>query len=334
MALDLVIYPRENSEPKALPLSVLLGDQLKFGCYDKVWRLAVGELGHRQFVAYDPACIGRGFTLKWQPGQENGIAMRLLMPASRQELRTYFDTALRVMAFWQSDCLYVNGSKVHTASFEAGFERLADYNNELIHKMTSRILSGQRPPTTLVCALYPLTIGPQDAQGIDPDPEQFGIWLHAHQKDYPYYASPRYFRRKGQIAARYNVNEDILSVVPAIPAVPYGTIDRQTGKQLECHDFGVYLISSTLGGAIAELDYDTFLARLPRPLYSRFDENTLLLQPLSLQVLEQMAGIMPEQLLRPEPEETGTIAQEQTQPANTMNETGVIPIPKDPDQTA
>ena len=85
MSVDLTIT-QKGLFPKTLPLSVILGDRLRYGSYDAAWRLEQGKLAEGEFIAYLPDAIGRGFSVTWSDREKHRVELRLLSPTALRSL--------------------------------------------------------------------------------------------------------------------------------------------------------------------------------------------------------------------------------------------------------
>ena len=82
MAIDILIKQKWFGN-KTMPLEVILGDDLHYGNFIND-QLTVGELGESEFIASNPECIGRGFSVTWNPTEKKSINLRLPLPSTKK----------------------------------------------------------------------------------------------------------------------------------------------------------------------------------------------------------------------------------------------------------
>ena len=94
------------AKKKALPLEVILGEELVFGAFDGL-RTNPGELGERDFIAWHPEHIGRGFSVEWKEGEKHKVEMRLPLPSMNEEIKDFYETVRRIAEFWSAEPVLV-----------------------------------------------------------------------------------------------------------------------------------------------------------------------------------------------------------------------------------
>ena len=279
MSVDLTITQKALF-PKTLPLSVILGDKLRYGRYDAAWRLERGKLAEEEFIAYLPDAIGRGFSVTWNAREKRRVELRLLSPTGRAEIREFYAAVGRIMGYWHAD-LRVDGEKLRCDRWMAGMDDFISFNTRALRDICQKIKDGESRELTLFSALWPLTIGQEEALRFSADPAAFDTWLHEMQSIDAVYVGPRFYQTDAGIVGRYVLCEDCRSIFPLAPSVPFGLTDPGTGKQLVCDDHRVAIFSSAEEKILGELPFDRFLRRLPADKLARYDEHCVLIAPLS-----------------------------------------------------
>ena len=288
MSVDLTIT-QKGLFKKTLPLSVILGDRLHYGSYDAGWRLEQGKMGDKEFTAFLPDAIARGFSVTWNAQEKHRVDIRLLSPTGREEIREFYATVGRIMQYWNAD-LWVEGEKVSFDHWMAGLNDFIDFNTRALHSFCKKINDGESKELTLFSAFWPQTVGEEEALRFADNPNAFEAWLHEKQSVDAYYATPRFYQTDGGIVGRYALSEDCRSIFPLTPSVPFGLTDPGTGKQLDCDNYQVAIFSSTEDEIIGELSFDSFIQRLPSEKITRYDKKNNLIAPLSLGELQKILG--------------------------------------------
>lgn len=285
MSIDVAIK-QKGFFKKALPLSVILGNELQYGSYEGM-SLRPNKMGEGEFIAYYPEKLGRGFSVIWSEGEKETVVLRSLTPTCPEELSAFYRTVERITSYWKCE-LEVDGTMQKPKQFLAGLQDMIRFNGDVLTKIAEQIVSGESGSMTLQSAMWPLTIGREEAEVFLRDKDEFYHWMHEKQSVDVYFANPHFFRTEQGIVGRFALTENTPSIFPAEPYVPYGIVDPETDKALKCDDYAVLLCSTTKNAALGEVDYKTFKSRLPVEKYERYDGVNLLISGLSLEELEEM----------------------------------------------
>lgn len=287
MSIDITIT-QKGLLKKALPLPVILGKDLQYGALEGE-RLEPGKLGEADLIAYLPEAIGRGIQIFWREGEKMKVELRSLTPTTREELRAFYDCVGRIAAHWKCD-LEVDGEKTTLRDFQAGFENQVSFTLRALRSMSQEILEGKHESLTLHSAMFPLTLGREEAERFAGAESLSGFrdFLHEKQNMDVYYAAPMFYRDGEGVLGLFALREGVRSVFPKVPRVPLGMRDPETGKALQVDRWEI-----TLGDAdmkqVGQVSYDIFLARLPAAKVSRFDGGSVLVEGLTLSELQKIA---------------------------------------------
>ncbi len=289
MSIDIrITQTRPNKEP--MPLRVILGNDLLYGTFDEYWRLKSGERDEKEFVAYIPQHLARGFTVNWSEDEINCITLRALTPSTPTELRIFYETVDRIVSYWDGH-LEVDGNPMHIDDFLDGYERAVAFNQDTLRKISREILDGETQDMTLFCAMCPMVIGRNEAEAFIADPFYFGRWLNEKQNTDAYYASPMFYRTDEGVIGRYAITEDTRSILPMKPYVTYGFNDPDTNEQLKCDNFGIIVYSTTREDIIGEIEYDEFISKVkdafPKSVRA-FDGNHYIIEAIALEDFDAM----------------------------------------------
>ena len=268
MAIDVTIKQRLFGS-KTMPLAVILGESLHYGNFVSD-RLIVGELGDNEIVAYHPEHIGRGFSVVWNPNEKRRIDLRLPMPSTREELSDFYAAVERMVAYWGGK-LVVDGSKVSLPDFLDGFEDMAAFNDKVVRKIAQQIIDGESETLTLYSAMWPLTVGAQDAEDFLADPSRYALWLHEKQTVDAGYAVAAFYEGENGILGKYTFMNGKSCIFQQTPRAPFGVMDPSTGKALECSGWSVVLELAGAEEPLGELDYAEFLYRIPEDKLVAYD---------------------------------------------------------------
>lgn len=288
MSVNLTIR-QKGLNKKVLPLSVILGDKLRYGRYTGGWKLEEGKLADNEFIAFLPDAVARGFSVTWNAQEKQQIVFRLLSPTGREEIREFYKTVQRIMQYWNAD-LFIEDERVDPNQWALGLDEFIDFNTFALRSFCRQLLEREDKQLTLLSAFWPLTLGKEDAVRFADNPDSFESWLHEKQSIDAYYASPLFYQIDGGIVGRYTVSDGIRIIFPSTPEVPFGAVDPNTGKQLKCSCFQVVILSVDSKKPVGMMDFDSFIHRLPSQNVSKYDQKSILIEPLSLLELQTILG--------------------------------------------
>lgn len=258
---------------KTMPLEVILGEHLHYGSFVND-HLLPGQMGEGEFIAYDPRQIGRGFSVIWTPREKRKITLRLLHPSTEQELREFFSAVERMTTHWEGK-LTVDGTRLRPEDFLQSLPGMLEFNEKLIRDLSQQVLSGEHDSWTLFSALWPLTLGPEEAAVFVQDPSAYGRWLHERQSVEAIYASPRFYATEQGIQGEFTLPSQGCVILPDQPTVPFGIVDTATGKALECDTWQVRFEAKE---NTAPISYQDFLSMLPPEKKVRYDGDHFLIR--------------------------------------------------------
>lgn len=283
MSIDITIK-QKGFFKKTLPLNVILGNELQFGIYEGV-SLTPGKMGGSEILVYYPERIGRGFSVIWNEKEKDTVVLRSLTPTNPEELSAFYRTIERITNYWNCE-LDVDGTIQTPKQFQDGLQNMLTFNSRAVKGFAENILSGEHGNLTIHCAMWPLVIGKEEAKSFFEDEKAFYDWMHEKQSMDVYFANPHFFRTDKGVLGKYALTENTPSVFPIRPYVPFGIVDPETNKPLECHDYDVALCSTTKNCVLGEVNYETLKNSIPPEKCIKYDGGNVLILGLSLEELE------------------------------------------------
>ncbi len=286
MSIDISIE-QKGLFKKTMPLEVILGKELRYGCYADVLRLETDKLGDTEFIAYHPAHIARGFSVIWNPREKERITLRSLTPSTPEELRDLYGAVKRMTDHWKCT-LEVDGNPMKPDEFQKGFADMLDFDRRSLREMAQRVVSGESGDLTLFSAFWPLVMGKPEAERFLREPNAYAAWLHEKQSVDAYYGKPSFFRTEEGIVGRYALTEGTRSIFPTKPYVPFGLRDPETSKALQCERYEIFLCSVTRQRGIGSAEYSKVMQSIDPNQLTRYDASHVLIEGLTLEALEQI----------------------------------------------
>ena len=286
MAIDILIKQKLFGN-KTMPLEVILGEDLHYGTYETD-RMNIGELGENEFIAYNPRRIGRGFSVIWNSSENKSIALRLPMPSTATELKDFYLCVERMTKYWGGK-LIVDGNKTSLEAFMAGLDEMISFNEKTIKRIANQVYSGESHALTLYSAMWPLSMGKEEAEKFLTGTKSYEEWLHEKQDADVYFPSPALFMGEKGVFGRYILLSDIPTVLPYKPTVPYSAVNPETGKTFECEKWVVLVGIRGEREPLCEMEYSVLLKKLPENKISRFDGDNFLLAELTQEEIKNIA---------------------------------------------
>lgn len=285
MSIDVTITQKSLIK-KTLPLHIILGDELQYGAFDG-FRLEPDVIGEGGLIAYNPEHIGRGISIEWKEQDKEKVVLRSLTPTNPDEIRDFFSVIERICNYWKCE-LEVDGEKQSTKEFFARLPEFVDFNERTLKAFFVDIVSGKQKQFSMFCAMWPLEIGIDEARRFIENPEDFYGWMHERQTIDAYYAKPSFFvSNDDRILGRYVVTEDVRSIFPLTPSVPFGTVDPDTQEQLKCEKFVVGLYSITENDGLGLVPYETFINYV-MPKSEKYDGFNIIFEGLNLEDMKEI----------------------------------------------
>ncbi len=276
MAIDVIIKQKLFGN-KIMPLKVMLGDDLQYGTYSYE-QLETGKLGGGEFIAYNPKCVGRGFSIVWKPGETKQIALRLPIPSTKYEIKDFYSAVERMVNHWGGS-LIVDGNKTSLPDFLSGLEKMLEFNDNILKRFASGVIHGEHDDLVLYSAMWPLTMGIEEARIFLENPENFAWWLHKKQTVDACFESPRFYYEEGELCGKYALTSDLPAIFPNKPSAPLGAVDSSTGKPIECKKWLVIIVVGEKW--ICDVEYSRFLELIPKEKVSRYDASHFLLSEMT-----------------------------------------------------
>ncbi len=297
MSIDIIIKQKGFSKTTC-PLSVLTGDELAYGTYENGYRLNVGKIEGDEIMLFHPDHIGRGFSITWTPEEKKQLVLRALNPTCADELRDLYAVVARITKHWKCS-LTVDGNRTTPEKFQAGLDYMLRANDSYLNHFISEGLKNEDGGSLMLfSALWPLDFGYKEAKMLSEAPEgapaRFARWLHEMQSVDAYYAVAGYFDDPKGIYGRLAFTEGCRSIFPVSPTVPFGLVDPNTGRALECEHYELYLYSTTHEAHIGTVDYAKFINALDPVKVSYYDTGHVMIEAHDLEEMKELLKRMQE----------------------------------------
>ena len=281
MSIEITIT-QKGLVKSAMPFDVIRGD-LEYGEYDGL-RLDPGKIGDEEFVLYNPSHIARGFSVVWTKSEKNQIYLRLPLPSCAEEIDDFYDTVVRIAGRWKNCSIDQDGSIIDLSAIPEWRESMKEYSLQAL-KQFCRENDGN---LTLFCAFWPLVFGPDEKQIFADAADLSGYrdFLHEKQSVELYYAMPSFYQGPDGIFGNYTLTEDVESIFPVSPYVPFGVVDPDTNEPLAVPSWYVTFYSITKDEALGQISYGDFVNEIGSGEY--YDAENIIIKPVPLARMEEI----------------------------------------------
>ncbi len=276
--------------PRPLPLSVLLGEDLQYGCYEGM-HLTPGKTNKYGFTAFLPQAIGRGIRVRWQDGEEKEVTITLPLPTSDEEIAAFLGMVLRTARHWTCS-LFLNGDPVTTHRIIDMEEDVQILNLRILHEMMLPMLTAEDQVLSFSCAMHRISCGKKEAESFwsGTTPNAFRDWMHALQSQVCFIAEAELFADDDAHTGVLTVPSNVPVVLPLQPEVPLPYYDLNNGTaEIQVNRWYARLYSSAEGRAVGMIPYNLFLSRLEGLNTSYYDASDFRLEALSEEDLYRLS---------------------------------------------
>lgn len=264
---------------KKLDYTTIIG-KLGYGVYENN-RLTEGKLGE-DFIVYDKSRIGRGISIVCGREEKEKVTLRMLSPTCEEEIDAFYGIIGRIASVWKSCDIIQDGEAADKNNLAAICADMKNANRSFLKTMLEKNGDFRDNTVSLFSAMWQLDLGDEDKAEIlaaDNIVKAYGDWLHRLQEMDVYYAVLKFYSTNEGILGMYFITEDTESVIPLVPAVPFG-FNNEAGKPLEVSSWAVSFYSITRDEAVGRMSYEKFLEKV-RDKGRRYDASRIIIGGMS-----------------------------------------------------
>ena len=205
--------------------SIIKLSKLNYGVLDNNYSLIQNEIG-KYTILYDNNCIGRGIELS---KDNESIYLRLPLPTTTSEIELFYNLTETICKKLKIKEFYCDEEPT-TLGFTYHFiEKYKELSINAIYDIENKIINREADQFIIFGALNPITLGNKEITEIDGSLENFEILLNRLQQLDVFYANPILYQRKDEtLFGVYYVGEEIDTVVPTKPYVPFNIKEKIT----------------------------------------------------------------------------------------------------------
>ena len=223
------------------------------------------------FVLYRKDTYGRG--MSFFVDKDYNIELVLNNPATQRDIESFYKVIAFCCKQLKLDSFEQEDEIIKLSDIESKKNEIIGFNKSLIKCMF-------KPDLTLFGAIYPIAIEAEFIESLENMTEDeaysaYEKYLDEKQKMDCYFAKPSLFNtsQKGEyIVARYVLTEDVPSIFPVSPYLPFGY--RKELKE-KVQEWNVIIAGERDGKmqALAQLSFDELLNMLDREKLGKFDAS-------------------------------------------------------------
>ena len=223
------------------------------------------------FVLYRKDIYGRG--MSFLVDKDYNIELVLNNPATQRDIESFYKVIAFCCKQLKLDSFEQEDEIIKLNDIESKKNEIIGFNKSLIKGMF-------KPDLTLFGAIYPIAIEAEFIESLENMTEDeaysaYEKYLDEKQKMDCYFAKPSLFNtsQDGEyIVARYVLTEDVPSIFPVSPYLPFGY--RQELKE-KVQEWNVIIAGERNGKmqALAQLSFDELLNMLDREKLGKFDAS-------------------------------------------------------------
>jgi len=231
---------------------------LKYGIMDSYYTLEEGKTG-RYTILYDRKRPGRGFEVTVENGD---VSLYLPLPDSPYEIELFYSLVEKICYKLCTGYFYRDDETVTIDHVYDYIEQDINTSEYAIRTFAQKIRSGESDSIVLFGVFNPITIGINELNEIGGTIDGFEKYLARIQSIDAFYSNPKFYKRKNDtVFGMYFVGENIATVLPHKPYVPFNSIDNLDSFFVRIPEYN-------------DIPYDAFMANIRVAEY--YDHNHII----------------------------------------------------------
>lgn len=231
-------------------------------------------------VLFNGECIGRGVQIVEK--DKNTIHLAVNLPCTQEDIQTLYELSRRIASLWKANSIIVEDTKVAVSEIEKMVEQDVAMNKSMLADAPS--LWGDYGHLTLFCATLPICVAVEQLQGYSEDYQGFSYYLHEKQKIGAFYSYPIFFSLNEELISLYVGICNGEFIIPNKPQMSF----KKDGADVQCDRALISFSGVFPNEKLSNLDFQTFVDRIPKDKLSEFDCEHLLVSSLSLAELQSI----------------------------------------------
>ena len=230
-------------------------------------------------LIYDPNLLSRGFTLEILQNKYD-CELRQTYYCSDNDLRKFFTFIKNLAQKLKITSYEKDGELLPLSDIPTRIEKEIAFNRRTL---ISQFRDNEHPNLMLYPVMNPISVEPATIEALLQMNEEQAMeyWtrhLHEKQSIDCFYAVPLFYKtNEGALIARYALTENVFTVLPKEPYVPFG-FDFETE---DIQEFQIALVSDKGEGILAEIDFEQLWNYFPLEKLKVYDARSVLIEVTS-----------------------------------------------------
>lgn len=282
-----VVVKIRNKQFFKKPLSIndLTLFKYSYGHLDDYFR-CVDELIEGYNVLYDPNKIGRGIEFKWFNNLKDEIELRVNYLSTKYDIEMFYEVIRNIMHVWKAKTFEREGEECRESDIDGWCESDKNFNLDFLLEQEKNI--------TIFGARFPIDIDFNNesikSYFNNNDAEGYANYLNKLQSIDAYYAVPLVYRLEdNKFLGNYVITATVDTIFPKEAKDPLLFQNPDTGKQIECSEFTVSLVSLKEKREIGRIPFNEFIDKIRINEYEDFDGSHVLIKGFSEEELYNIA---------------------------------------------
>lgn len=205
-----------NQDISVLEIAKLKG--LKYGVLDNNYTLDRDKI-EKNTILYDPYVIARGIEVSIE---DNNVYLSMSLPTTSSEILLFYELVECICHEYDYEELYHDKEQIDLKDIYCFIELDKEASLHALLEMEQKLETGEMNAIFVFGALNPITLGKEEFKEINGTLEGFESLLDRLQQLDVFYAGPLLYQRSdSSIFGVYFVGEDIQTVVPLNPDLPF-----------------------------------------------------------------------------------------------------------------
>ena len=279
MAREIII--RNVAKKAPLTITDIIGnDNYSYGVFDEHYRIYMDKISEDSLLVFDNDNIGRGVQIIGV-GSNKKLHLALSLPTTENDIRMLYKLAARIASLWKANHIFVEADKVDIEDIEIYVQHDIDMNIKLLRDAENIFTSEY---IDFPCATNPISFTASQLCNYASDMRNFETFLHKKQSIGAYFSAPLFYEVNDVLNVLYVVFDEGHIILPDTPQMTF----RSKGNETVCDNAFIACPNLLPNEKLSRISFGDFMERVPAEKKSRFDCRHTLVEPMSIEELQEI----------------------------------------------
>lgn len=211
---------------------------------------------------------------------KNTIHLAVSLPCTQEDVQVLYKVSTRIASLWKSDSITVDGAKVSISEIEEVEESDIAKNKSLLGDVPTM----SADDVTLFCATLPICVHVTQLKCYSENYQGFSQYLNEKQQIGAFYSYPIFCSLNGELVSIYVGISDGAFILPYTPQMSF----KKEENEVQCNRALIAISDVFPDRKLSQLDYQTFIDRIPKEKKTEFDCQHILVTNLSNKDLQSI----------------------------------------------